>query len=140
MDPTRQHVVAWHESGHAIVADELGAGVDWIERNPDGSGHCHINSNRDVGTLFDQAVIYAAGALAAGFKFGLQYADINGNDRKGLQAVSPERRTKALERASQILRKRWDDVEALASRLLADPDGFVPNPFAPDYTHQEFSS
>ena len=135
MDPTRQHVVGWHEAGHAIAADELGAGVDWIERNPDGSGHCHINSNRDVGTLFDQAVIYAAGALAVGFKFGRKYADINGNDRKGLQAVSPERRTKALERASQILRKRWDEVEALAIKLLDDADGFVPIPFPRDFSN-----
>ncbi|HEV2029553.1 MAG TPA: hypothetical protein VGS16_13660 [Candidatus Dormibacteraeota bacterium] len=70
--------------------------------------------------------------MAVWLKFNIQ-AHPSPNDLQGVRRVSPEHQVKAIDRAEQILRDRWADVEALAIRLLNDPDGFVPIPFAPDY-------
>jgi hypothetical protein len=132
LDAPRQQVVAYHEAGHAVVARELGLKVDWIERNADGSGECRIPI---PGSVIDEAAVYAAGAMAVWLKFNIQ-AHPSPDDLQGLHRVPAERQTKAIDRAEKILRNRWVDVEALATRLLNDPDGFVPLPFAPDYMNQ----
>jgi hypothetical protein len=134
---TRQQVVAYHEAGHAVVAHELGLKVEWIERNKDGSGKCHMNKASRYKSALDEAVIGAAGGLASGFKFGATQHAISPEDRLGFRNLTPKQRITAIERASQILRSHWPDVEALANRLLTDPDGFVPIPFAPDYSNQQ---
>lgn len=125
----RQEVVAYHESGHAVVARELGLRVDWIERNGDGSGECRISV---PGSVYDEAAVYAAGYLAAGFKFGPGVERRSPNDMKGLQRVALPQQMEAIDRAGKILRARWIDVEELALRLLEDPDGFLPSPFPID--------
>ena len=130
MDTKRQRVVAYHEAGHAVVAHDLGLKVDWVERNEDGSGECRIPI---PGSVLDEAAVYAAGAMAVWLKFNIQ-AHPSPDDLHGLRRVPAEQRVKAIDRAEQILRSRWAEVEALATRLLADPDGFVPLPFALDYS------
>ncbi len=128
--PKPTEIVSYHEASHAVVADELGARVHWIERSADGSGHCEISEANDVKTSFDRAVIYAAGALGVGYKFGPAHAAINGNDLTGVRKLAPTDRTRAIERASDILRRRWPEVERHARQLIDDPEGFVATPFA----------
>jgi hypothetical protein len=132
LDPARHQHISYHEAGHAVVAHALGLKVEWIERNEDGSGECRIPI---PGSVIDEAAVYAAGAMAVWLKFNIQ-AHPSPNDLQGLRRVPREHQTKAIDRAEQILRAHWADVEALATRLLADPDGFVPLPFAPDYMNQ----
>ncbi len=116
---------------HAVVADELGLKVTWIERNLDGSGECRIPV---PGSKYDESAIYAAGALAVWIKFNMR-AHPSPNDVQGVRRVPPEHQVKAIDRAEKILRARWPEVEALAIRLLNDPQGFVPLPFSPDYAN-----
>jgi hypothetical protein len=81
--------------------------------------------------MFDDVVIDLAGVLASTYKFGLGCDPLSPlGDFKGIRRIGPEQRITAIERASEILRARWADVEVLANRLLQDPDGFVPFPFA----------
>lgn len=135
LDVSRQHVVAYHEAGHAVVADELGLGVEWIERNKDGSGLCHLSKASRYRSDFDDAALGAAGGLASGFKFGPIYHSISPEDRLGFRNLTVQQKKDAVERASEILRSRWAEVEALANRLLTDPDGFVPIPFPRDFSN-----
>lgn len=132
----RQRVVAYHEAGHAVVADELGLRVTWIKRNEDGSGECRIPI---PGSPIDEAAVYAAGALAVWLRFNIK-ARPSPDDLRGLHRVSPKHQVKAIDRAEQILRMRWTDVEKLARRLLADADGYLPLPFAPNYSNPTRSS
>jgi 2,4-dienoyl-CoA reductase-like NADH-dependent reductase (Old Yellow Enzyme family) len=134
LDVTRQQHVAYHETGHAITANQLGIGVDWIERNDNGSGLCWTSKGWEAAPDFDRAVVFAAGALAVWLKFGIR-AEPSLTDLRAVQRLPRGEMAKATDRAEQILRDRWADVEALATRLLADPDGFVPLPFAPDYSN-----
>ena len=109
--------------------------VDWIERNQDGSGLCHMKHGSRYEAEFDEAVIGIAGGLASGFKFGVEHHSISPEDRLGFRNLTPSQRIAAIERASEILRARWPEVEALAIRLLEDPDGFVPLPFPRDFSN-----
>jgi hypothetical protein len=129
---SRQHVVAYHEAGHAVVAHVLGLHVESIERNQDGSGKCSIPI---PGSVIDEAAVYVAGAMAAGFKFGLTYAVPSPDDRQGAHRVSPAQQLAATDRASKILSTKWPEVEALAIRLLQSPNGFISRPFASPYSN-----
>ena len=102
----------------------------WLHGRLYVSGECRIPV---PGSEVDEAAVYAAGALAIWLKFNIQ-AHPPPNDLQGLRRVPPEQQVNAIDRAEQILRARWADVEALAIRLLNGPDGFVPIPFAPDYS------
>ena len=139
MNPTTRQVVAFHEAGHAVVARELGANVAWVELNADSAtgfsswagGACHCDR---LSSTFDDVVIDVAGVLASTFKFGPGADPMSPDgDLAGVGRVPPNERVRAVERASGILHRHWADVEALATKLLDDPDGFVPIPFAPDY-------
>jgi hypothetical protein len=134
LDVTRQQEVSYHETGHAITANHLGIGVDWMERNGDGSGLCWTSKGWEAAPDFDRAVVFAAGALAVWLKFGIR-AKPSPTDLRAVLRLSREERVKAVDRAEQILRDRWADVEALATKLLADPDGFIPLPFPRDFSN-----
>ena len=129
MDAKRQRHVAYHEAGHAVVANALGLKVEWVERNEDGSGECRIPV---PGSVLDEATVYAAGALAVWLKFGIK-AQPSPDDLQGVHRAPAGHQAKAVDLAEQILRSRWADVETLANQLLNDPDGFIPIPFPVDY-------
>lgn len=133
LETSRQHVVAYHEAGHAVVATALGIRVEWIERNGDGSGLCHMNRASRYKSVTDELAIGVAGGLASAYKFGTAHHSLSPEDLLGIRNLTRSQQIAAIDCASQILRSRWDEVEALADRLLNDPDGFVPIPFAPDY-------
>ncbi len=122
---------AQHEAAHAVVAADLGYGVRTLQMHDAGGGITKL-ANGTNPTPDDAATIAAAGYEAARIRLQQSSGDRGyveelrgaGSDLERMRREIPgddddarERRGEAMDRAYYILRRRWDDVEALADLL-----------------------
>jgi hypothetical protein len=119
--------VAAHETGHAVVAHELGLRVDSVEVRADATGQCFYRRGDEEG-LLAAAVAGEVAELELGVRDPGDAADCAGPDRimafgfaRRLDPADPDRALhRGAAQARTLLRRYWSAVERLGEVLLEE--------------------
>jgi hypothetical protein len=120
--------VAVHETGHALVAHELGLRVDSVEIRTDLTGHCVYRRDDDEGDLLAAAIAGEAAELEFGGSDPGQVADRAGPDRllalgyaRRIEPADPDRALRrGYAQAREVLQRYWPAVERFGEILLEE--------------------
>jgi hypothetical protein len=107
---------SWHEAGHSVVAEVLGARVELVEVGEFGGGSCHAHLGRVSREA--QAAVLLAGVIASGMAHlpGDLASSADLVDLRALNLTADQIR-KAGELAGEILLANWPAVRSIARKL-----------------------
>jgi len=117
---------AFHEAGHAVVAQYFGLKITALEIREDGSGKTETSGAIDDLSLIDRIALYCAGqASRTVFKcrsHAIAVSDCHGEIKKFVEGLtedhSLELRNAGYRRAIEILKSNAPEVERLANLLI----------------------
>jgi len=125
--PKRRREIAFHEAGHAVIAEKLRYRVDFVTIKPHGRNLGHVRHNIEANRCVrsDHRILHSlAGPIAEAERIGRPYnrkKDLRGDDLSNVrfEFVSASKTLDDLEAdALQMVRKNWKQIERVAALLI----------------------